>query len=40
MSFGIDDGETSTMKKVRPLLVAAYAPELGVLGGRAVGVGW
>ena len=27
------------MKKVRPLLVAAYAPELGVLDGRAVGVG-
>ena len=27
------------MKIVRPLLVAAYAPELGAVGGRAVGVG-
>jgi len=39
MSFGIDERSHPIMKIVRPLLVAAYAPELGVGDGRAVGVG-
>lgn len=39
MSFGIDERSHTIMKKPSPLLVAAYAPELGALDGRAVGVG-
>ena len=39
MSFGIDERSHPIMKIVTPLLVAAYAPELGAGEGRAVGVG-